>query len=80
MRSIDARLKKLENQPESVIPKFVLVLADGSTEKWTGLDIISRLTEGDVRRVYFDERQQSGVDAAALLAALYGDTVEIIPK
>lgn len=73
--SIAARLERLENRPEEQIPRLYVEYEDGHTETVMGYDIITR-REG-VRRVTYDRQHQPSVDAAALYAALYGDSVEV---
>lgn len=77
MKSVSARLERLEHRPQGAIPRFVIEYTDGRKEHFTGADIISHY-EG-VRHVYFDPQHQASVDTAALYALLH-DGIEVIPK
>lgn len=82
MRSISERLRRLEIEANkgSIFPEFTLILDNGDKVHWTGLDVISRCAEGDVRRVVFDGSHQPSVDGGALVKAMYGsDGIEVLP-
>ena len=78
--SVERRLMRLENRPQSQIPQFTIEYSDGHRECWRGMDIMSHISgRDDVERVCFDGGHQPSVDGAALLAVLF-DGIEILPK
>lgn len=79
MKSISARLERLEHRPQSQIPRFLATFEDGHTETFWGGEVLRYGKDYGVKRVEYDENHQPAVDQIALYSLLHED-VEIVPK
>ena len=79
LRSIPERLRRLENRPENMIPRFVATFENGRTETLWGAEILRYGKSDGVKCVLFDENHQLSVDQIALYSMLHPD-VEILSK
>lgn len=79
MKSIAERLQRLENRPQSKIPRFLATFDDGHSEVFWGGEVLRYGKDHSVKHVHFDGQNQNGVDIAALYALLH-DGIEISPQ
>lgn len=69
MSNILSRLAALESRPTNKIPKFSVELADGTMRTVHGYELL-RCGDDVIKRIHFDESQQTAVDTIALFTAL----------
>ena len=78
LQSLERRLKRLENAPQSQCPQFTIEYTDGHHEHWRGADIISHCCQcGDeIKRVMYDAAHGPSADIGVLLSMIC-DHIEV---